>query len=83
MKNIPVIDSADNSVYDLFAATDKEFSLIFPKGQDVAFAKDVWRGGARSKLDAAFKNIWRHRIPKKDALGIHGLLRSYLHKSPS
>jgi hypothetical protein len=79
MKNIQVIDGADNCVYDIFAATDEGFSLIFPKGRDVAFINEVMkRGGrpkvARSKLDAAFANIWRRRIPKKDAVGIHGLL---------
>jgi hypothetical protein len=37
MKNIQVIDGAENCVYDIFAATDEEFSLIFPRGQDVAF----------------------------------------------
>jgi len=74
MKNIQVIDGADNSVYDIFQATDEEFSLIFPDGQDVAFIDEVWDRGRAEDLGRAFKQIWTRRIPKKDAMGIHGLL---------
>jgi hypothetical protein len=31
-------------------------------------------GGRAKELNAAFENIWRRRIAKKDAMGIHGLL---------
>ncbi len=41
MKNIQVIDGAVNCVYDIFAATEEEFDLIFPSGQDVAFIDEV------------------------------------------
>jgi len=74
MKNIQIIDGAANSVYDIFAATDEEFSLIFPSGQDVAFIEEVYSVGDSDALDRAFKAIWSRRIPKKEANGIHGLL---------
>lgn len=74
MKNIQVIDGADNCVYDIFAASDDEFALIFPDGQDVAFIDEVYARGPVSELDAAFRNIWRSRIPKREAQGIHGIL---------
>ncbi|WP_427501686.1 hypothetical protein ACQE3E_23720 (plasmid) [Methylomonas sp. MED-D] len=45
MKNIQVIDGAANSVYDIFAATDDEFALIFPEGQDVSFIEEVMARG--------------------------------------
>jgi len=41
LKNIQVIDGAMNSVYDVFATTDDEFSLIFPEGEDIAFIDEV------------------------------------------
>jgi hypothetical protein len=34
MKNIQV-DNAVNCAYDIFAATDEEFNLIFPDGRDI------------------------------------------------
>ena len=74
MKNIQVIDGAANSVYDIFSATDEEFALIFPEGQDIAFIDEVNDRGNSDALDEAFKNIWRRRIPKRDANGIHGIL---------
>jgi hypothetical protein len=33
MKNIMVIDGAENCVYDVFAAPDDDFALIFPEGR--------------------------------------------------
>ncbi len=74
MKNIQVIDGAVNSVYDIFQATDEEFSLIYPPGEDVAFIDEVYARGPGEELGAAFKRIWTRRIPKRDAMGIHGLL---------
>jgi hypothetical protein len=74
MKNIQVIDGALNCVYDIFAATDEEFALIFPAGQDIAFIDEVLARGNTSALDNALKNIWRRRIPKINVTGIHGLL---------
>ena len=74
MKNIQIIDSAANSVYDIFAATDKEFALIFPEGQDVAFVEEVMDRGPEKELGEAFACIWKRRIPKRDAMGIHGIL---------
>jgi len=74
MKNIQVIDGAVNSVYDIFSATDDEFSLIFPDGQDIAFIDEVYSRGNSRELDRAFENIWKRRIAKRDAMGIHGLL---------
>jgi hypothetical protein len=74
MKNIQVIDGAVNSVYDIFQATDEEFSLIYPPGEDVAFIDEVYERGPAEELSAAFERIWTRRIPKRDAMGIHGLL---------
>ncbi len=74
MKNIQVIDGADNCVYDIFSATDEEFSLIFPPGQDVAFIDEVMTRGPEEALDAAFSHIWQRRVRKSEAMGIHGIL---------
>jgi hypothetical protein len=74
MKNIQVIDGAENAVHDIFSATDEEFSLIFPAGTDVAFIDEVRRNADTSRLNDAFKAIWSRRIAKKDAMGIHGVL---------
>jgi hypothetical protein len=83
MRNIQVFDGAENAVFDIFAATDDEFALIFPEGQDVAFIDEVLARGPEQALTEAFDRIWKRRIAKRDAMGIHGLLFYELeHKKP-
>jgi hypothetical protein len=74
VKNIQVFDGANNAVYDIFAATDEEFALIFPDDTDVAFIDEVYQGQPSQLLDAAFAAIWKRRVPKRQAMGIHGIL---------
>lgn len=74
MKNIQVIDDAANCVYDIFAATDDEFDIIFREGADVAFIDEVYANGHAEALDAAFRNLWSNRVRKSEARGIHGTL---------
>jgi hypothetical protein len=74
VKNIQVIDGADNCVYDIFAATEEEFTLIFPDGEDIAFNEEVWARGDSARLTPAFEAIWKRRVRKCDAMGIHGVL---------
>ena len=74
MKNIQVIDGADNAVYDIFAATEEEFALIFSQGTDIAFIDEVYQRHTTKVLGVAFKAIWERRVPKALAMGVHGLL---------
>jgi hypothetical protein len=61
-------------VYDVFAATEAEFSLIFPEGKDVAFIDEVMARGPEGELNEVFNRIWQRRVPKREAMGTHGLL---------
>jgi hypothetical protein len=74
VKNIQIIDGAKNSVYDIFQATDDEFAVLFPDGTDVAFSDEISDRGDEQSLIALFAEIWKRRIPKKDAHGIHGII---------
>ena len=74
MKNIQVIDGAKNSVYDIVRATEEEFALIFPHGQDIAFIDEVLARGPKKRLEETFALMWSRRIPKRDVMGIHGIL---------
>jgi hypothetical protein len=49
LKNIQVIDGADNSYYAIYNIEEKYFNLIFPNGQDIEFISDfVLRIGEKS-----------------------------------
>lgn len=75
MKNVQVIDGADNCAYSIFSVGDRVFKKIFHQpGQDVAFTEDVInKYGARmgGKLLAC---AWRYREDKTTIVGLHGLL---------
>lgn len=74
MKNIQVIDGAVNCVYDIFAATDEQFDLIFPEGTNIAFIEDIVERLDKKLLKKAFKNIWTRPVRKSEANGIHGII---------
>ena len=71
MKNIQVIDGADNCVYDIFASSDEDFVVMFPDGTDIAFAEDFDNS---AEIEAALKRLWANRVPKFEARGIHGTI---------
>jgi hypothetical protein len=74
VKNIQIFDGAANAVCDIFAATDEEFSLIFQDGSDIAFIDEVYKNHSSRTLDAAFTAISKHRVPKREVMGIEGIL---------
>jgi len=74
MKNIQIVDGAENCVFDIFQATEEEFSVIFPEKQDIGFIDEIEKRLKDKKEKDIFGNIWKRRIRKKDALGIHGTL---------
>lgn len=74
MKNIQIVDGAENCVYDIFAATDEEFALIFQHDTDVAFIDEVYASGNEQLLDTAFNSIWQRRVKRVDVQGIHGMI---------
>ena len=72
MKNIQVIDGAENCVYDIFAASEEDFALLFPNGTDIAFAEDF--DYSVPHIQAAFERLWAHRVRKAEVQGIHGTI---------
>jgi hypothetical protein len=75
MKNIQVIDGADNATYSIFQATDQEFDAIFPKpGQDIEIVEDYIDRVGQDHADRTLSEIWERPIHKCDAQGIHGTL---------
>lgn len=40
----------------------------------MAFIDKVYQKQPSQTLDAAFSEIWKRRVPKRQAMGIHGIL---------
>jgi hypothetical protein len=75
MKNVQVIDGADNSTYSIYAFTDDEFSAIFPQpGQNVEFIEDVIQRLGDQKVGKLLTPVWKRIVKKPDVVGIHGTL---------
>jgi hypothetical protein len=75
MKNIQVIDGAQNCTFSIFQATDEEFLLIFPEpGQDIQYAEDLGKLPHQEEIFRALYAIWERPIRKQDVYGIHGTL---------
>src|ERR1700682_2025302 len=74
MKNIQVIDGADNCKYSIYAVTDEEFRSLFPAGQNVEFIEDVIARYGDEATGKLLKHVWERPVKKVDVVGIHGTL---------
>ncbi|WP_428391352.1 hypothetical protein [Lichenicoccus sp.] len=88
MKNIQVIDGAQNCVFAIFQAEDDEFALLFPEqGQDIQFAEDISDLRHAEEAVGALSRLWTRPIRKRDVQGIHGTLfcglQRYRHTYPT
>jgi hypothetical protein len=74
MKNVQVIDGAVNAAYCIYGLSERDFSLLFPSGQDIEFIDDFVRRVGRTRADAVMRRLWKHPVDKKKVHGIHGTL---------
>lgn len=75
VKNIQVIDGADNATYSIFQATDEEFTAIFPSpGQDLEVVEDYVGRVGEDEASETLSRLWERPIYKHDVEGIHGTL---------
>jgi hypothetical protein len=75
MKNVQIIDGAENTEYAIHAFTDEEFALVFPEpGQNIEFAEDVVARLGAHEAERALGGFLARRVDKADVRGIHGTL---------
>jgi hypothetical protein len=75
LRNIQVVDGADNATFSIFKATDEEFRQIFPGfDQDMEISEDFVKRVGEAQAAQILQAIWDRPILKRDANGIHGTL---------
>jgi hypothetical protein len=74
LKNIQVIDGADNSTYSIFASTNEEFEAIFPADADIEFIEDFVDRVGEEMSTRITMDLWKRPVAKKEARGIHRTL---------
>ncbi len=73
MKNIQIIDDAQNCTYSVYSISDKDFKIIFPQNkQDVEFNTDLASRLDSKELTELNKRIWENPVNKKSVNGIDG-----------
>lgn len=75
MKNVMVIDGAENCAYSIFQIEDSFFDLLFPAvGQDVEFIDDFYDRHPNEDYEQQFSAMWQNEIKRSSAMGVHGIL---------
>jgi hypothetical protein len=75
VKNIQIIDGADNATYSIFQATNEEFESIFPgPGQDIEVVEEYVCRVGESEAGTTLAKLWERPIHKRDVQGLHGTL---------
>jgi len=75
LKNVQIIDRAENATFSLFQATDEEFDAIFSgEGQDMELIEDFTERVGEGQALRILLPVWERPILKRDAQGIHGTL---------
>lgn len=80
MKNIQVIEGAENCTFDIYAVPREVFEHIFPgRDQDVEFEEDLSaRLSSRDKV-LVYGQLYKVPLDRKCISGIHGTLFLQLH----
>lgn len=74
MKNIQIIDDADNCVYDIFQVNESGFELIFENNSDIAFIEDLEKRPDWAQVSSVLEGMWQNRLAKIEVNGIHGII---------
>jgi len=74
MKNIQIIDGADNATFSVFQATEEEFAELFRDGADMELIEDVVDRIGEDRAGKILSAIWGRPIIKREICGLHGTL---------
>lgn len=74
MRNVQIIDGANNATYSLFQATDEEFAAVFPDGRDMELIEDLIVRLGSDEASRVLAPLWERPILKCEAVGLHGTL---------
>ena len=75
MKNIQIIDGAENCSYSFYQVSEICFNLIFPNdGQDIEFIEDFIERIGEVEAGSVLAPVWKCRIDNTQIMGLHGIL---------
>lgn len=76
MKNIQVVDGADNCIFPIYSVSDEDFLALFPDpGQSVEFVQDLAaRMGSERAAGELVMRVTKAKADKRTISGIDGTL---------
>lgn len=75
MKNVLIIDGAENCEFAIFAMTEDEFKVVFPGNeQNVEFIEDFIDRIGDDHVASLLSLVWQRKVKKEDVKGIHGTI---------
>lgn len=74
MKNIQIIDGADNCTYSIFSVPDEIFREIFPNETDIEFIDDFIKRVGEDRATEISNIMWSNPAAKRSVCGIHGTI---------
>ena len=74
MKNVQIIDGANNATFSIFQATEEEFAAIFPDGRDMELVEDLFERLGERHASVVLEPLWSRPVLKREAFGLHGTL---------
>ncbi len=77
MRNVQVIDSAQNCSYSVYEVVEADFVALFNRhfdGQDVCFVEDLIDLYGETEAGSLLVRATRRRLDKQKITGIHGTL---------
>jgi hypothetical protein len=75
MKNIQVIDSAQNCSFSIYSVGEEDYRLIFSQpGQNVEFIEDLAKRVGSRRAGEIVMRATATRLDKADIAGLHGTL---------
>lgn len=79
MKNIQIIDDAENCTFEIFRISDTQFQTIFPsEGQDIEFFEDLAVRVGAQEISRFQSTLWDKPVIKSQVQGIDGTLFYHL-----
>lgn len=74
MKNVQLIEPAENCAYNIYSMPDEDFELMFPNGQDIEFVEDFWKRLGKKRAGQIYASLNKNLLRKPKIHGIHGTL---------
>jgi hypothetical protein len=74
MRNVQIMDGADNASHSVYAVSDGDLSVLFPAGTDIDFAGDLTTRIGLPEASRILSPLWGNELDQAKICGIQGTI---------